>query len=113
MDESRILRNVRNRLDMAKSAEEDHDIDSSNAHLRMAIDDLAELVRLALNDPERRPPDCMIGVRAIALFGAAACERSRRSRSKYLKLVEEVLSKLDAMFGPEPRWNDNVLCLSA
>lgn len=108
------------RIEMLKVADDDGDQESSNQHLRMAIDDLSELLVLLLKHPEANATCCSVGVRAIALIGAAACESRGRTRTKCLRNAEAQLSRLKAWLDdpePDPRWkgpsNDMALYLSA
>jgi len=119
VDESSALRNVMGRIEMLKVADDDGDQESSNQHLRMAIDDLTELLVLLLHCPERNATACTIGVRAIGLIGAAACESKGRARSKCLRNAEHQLAALKVWLdpAPDPQWkgpaNDMALYLPA
>lgn len=119
MDENSALENVIGRIEMLKVADDDGDQESSNQHLRMAIDDLSELLRHWLVQPELHATGCVMGVKAIALIGAAACEPKGRARTKCLRNAEDQLSRLKTWIEPPspPRWkeptNDMALYLSA
>lgn len=90
------LTNAIGRIDMSVEADDEHDHESSNQHLRMAIQNVGDMLEQLL--VPNKPCECsqivVTGIRAIWMLGAAACEHSNEARSRFRGFARENIRQL-------------------
>jgi hypothetical protein len=90
------LANALGRIEMSSDADDENDEESSNQHLRMAIQNVGELLEGMVESTRSFACSQVViaGVRAITMLGSAACEHSDESRARFRDFARENLRRI-------------------